>query len=250
MRKIENFLTRPLVLVLFLLMLTDSCKKKPDEIDNSDNINFNTLITYGSLTDQDGNIYKTVTIGTQVWMAENLKTTKYRNGEAIPNVTDNTEWENLTTGAYCNYDNDSKRINTYGQLYNWYAVSDNRNIAPTGWHVATDAEWTTLYNYLGGGSAAGDKLKETGTIHWYITNSEATNESGFTALPGGFRNNMTIFGLQVIYHYSDIGSDGYWWASTESESTAAPIRFFAFDNSLIRNLFLKHYGCSVRCIRD
>jgi uncharacterized protein (TIGR02145 family) len=202
----EKYLNRPLLLLAFFLMVNYSCKKKEEEIAS---INFNPSITYGSLIDQDGNNYKTVTIGTQVWMAENLKTTKYRNGDPIANVADNTEWENLTTGAYCTYDNDLKKLNAYGHLYNWHAVSDARNIAPEGWHVATDAEWTILNNYLGGGIASGDKLKETGAIHWNYSNSE-TNESGFTALPGGFRNNMTFTGLEAIYHYIDIGLNGYW----------------------------------------
>jgi uncharacterized protein (TIGR02145 family) len=246
MTRLYKILLSYFVLFVFFLILTNSCKKKEEGIDS---IVFNPSITYGTLTDQDGNSYKTVTIGTQVWMAENLKTTKYRNGDPIANVTDNAQWENLTTGAYCTYDNDLNKLNVYGPLYNWYAISDNRNIAPEGWHVATDAEWTILNNYLGGGIAAGDKLKETGSIHWSVSNSE-TNESGFTALPGGFRNNMTFAGLKAIYHYSDIGLDGYWWTSTDSGTTTAIIRFFAFDNSLLTRSFLNHYGCSVRCVKD
>ena len=246
MGKIDIYLIRSFLLLVFFLILTNSCKKKEEEIDS---INFNPSITYGSLTDQDGNTYKTVTIGAQVWMAENLKTTKYRNGEPIPNVADNTQWENLTTGAYCTYDNDLKKLNTYGHLYNWYTVNDTRNIAPEGWHVASDSEWTTLNNYLGGGIKAGDKLKEIGTTHWLSSSSE-TNESGFTALPGGFRNNMSFAGIKLLYHFSDIGTDGYWWSSTESQSTGAIIRFFAYDNSLLTLSFLKHYGCSVRCVKD
>jgi uncharacterized protein (TIGR02145 family) len=246
MGKMNKYLIRSLLLLLFFLILTNSCKKKEEEIGR---INFNPNIAYGSLTDQDGNTYKTVTIGAQVWMAENLKTTKFRNGDPIPNVADNTEWENLATGGYCTYDNDLKNLTAYGHLYNWYSVNDPRNIAPEGWHVASDSEWTTLNNYLGGGIAAGEKLKETGTIHWSVDNSE-TNESGFTALPGGFRNNMTFAGQKALYHYSDIGLDGYWWTSTESESTGAIIRFFAYDNTLLTRSFLSHYGCSVRCVKD
>jgi uncharacterized protein (TIGR02145 family) len=246
MGKMNKYLIRSLLLLVFFLILTNSCKKKEEEIGS---INFNPSIIYGSLTDQGGNTYKTVTIGAQVWMAENLKTTKYRNGDPITNVADNTEWENLTTGGYCTYDDDLNNLNAYGHLYNWYAVNDPRNIAPEGWHVASDSEWTTLNNYLGGGIAAGDKLKETGTIHWTVSNTQ-TNESGFTALPGGFRNNMRLGGLKAIYHYSDIGLNGYWWSSTESESISAIIRYFAFDNSLLTLSFLKNYGCSVRCVKD
>jgi uncharacterized protein (TIGR02145 family) len=144
-----------------------------------------TDVETNTVTDIDGNIYHTVTIGTQVWMVENLKTTKYRNGDPIPNVTGNA-WAALTTGAYCWYNNDAATYKaTYGALYNWYAVADSRNIAPTGWHVPTDAEWTTLTTFLGGESVAGGKLKETGTNHWTSPNTGATNETGFTALPGG-----------------------------------------------------------------
>jgi uncharacterized protein (TIGR02145 family) len=154
MEMMKIFLIRQNVFVVFLLLLISSCKKT-EEIAN---INFNPSITYGSITDQDGNVYKTVNIGNQTWIAENLKTTKYRNGELIPNVTDNTLWKNLVTGAYSNYDNDNKKENIYGRLYNWYAVNDTRNLAPLGWHVPSDTEWTTLYSFLGGEDVAGFKL--------------------------------------------------------------------------------------------
>jgi uncharacterized protein (TIGR02145 family) len=139
-----------------------------------------------TVKDFEGNVYKTITIGTQTWMADNLRTTKYRNGDAIPEVTDSSAWINLITGAYCNYNNtrNNDTIVSYGRFYNLYAVTDNRNICPTGWHVSTDAEWTTLTDYLGGASVAGDKLKEKGTTHWESPNAGATNEIGFTALPG------------------------------------------------------------------
>ena len=133
--------------------------------------------TYGSdmllttlVIDKDGNIYKIVTVGTQVWMAENLKTTKYSNGDQIPNETDSLQWLNLSGGAYCWYNNMASTFkNNFGALYNWYAVQDSRNLCPTGWHVPSDTEWTILTNYLGGGSAAGGQLKETGTNHWQIS---------------------------------------------------------------------------------
>ena len=161
----------------------------------------------GTVTDIDGNLYYAVIIGSQCWMAENLKTTKYRNGDAIPNVTDNTTWSALITGALCNYNNDANNMTTYGRLYNWYAVSDSRNIAPVGWHVPTDVELTTLTDYLGGLSIAGNKLKEPGTTHWASPNTGAVNETGFTALPGGYRVSSGSF--------SNLGNNGYWWSSTE-----------------------------------
>jgi uncharacterized protein (TIGR02145 family) len=183
------------VLVLFVILVINGCNKDDDTPDTPNPYNgkttavFNPDKTYGTLTDQDGNIYRTITIGTQTWMAENLRTTKYRDGTAIPNVTDNTAWSNLSTGAYCNYNNteSADTIATYGRLYNWYAATDSRDIAPSGWHVPTDDEWTTLTTYLGGDSVAGGKMKETGTTHWVTPNGGATNESGFTALPSGVR---------------------------------------------------------------
>ena len=162
-----------------------------------------------TVTDIDGNIYNSVTIGNQVWMAENLKTTKYQNGEAIPNVTDDTEWSNLVTGAYSDYNNDPSNSDTYGRLYNWYAVDDSRNICPSGWHVPNYSEWTTLENYLGGYLVAGGKLKETGTTHWSSPNTGATNETGFTALPAGGRGSNPG---DFIY----LGERAVWWTSKDS----------------------------------
>jgi len=197
----------------------------------------------GTVTDYDGNVYHTITIGTQVWMVENLKVTHYRNGDPIPNVTDSSAWGNLTTGAYCNYNNDVNNVTTYGRLYNWFTVSDSRNIAPTGWHVPTDAEWTTLTTYLGGESVAGGKLKETGTTHWASPNTGATNETGFTALPGGYRFPIGSFDLIGVY--------GFLWSSTEINSTGAWERYLPFDGSdLSRTSDSKNYGNSIRCLKD
>jgi len=203
--------------------------------------------------DIDGNTYTTVTIGTQVWMAQNLKTTKYNDGSNIPNVTGNTAWGALSTGAYCDYDNTSSNSTTYGRLYNWYAVDNNastkvasnggKNICPVGWHVSTDAEWTTLSTYLGGTSVAGGKLKESGTAHWTTPNPGATNESGFTALPGGYRYYDGTY-------FSGIGSYGYWWSSSP-DGVFADIRYIYYNNSNITRSYnnLK-FGHSVRCVKD
>jgi uncharacterized protein (TIGR02145 family) len=205
------------------------------------------------LTDIDGNVYNIVTIGTQVWMAENLKTTKYNDGTPIPNTTDNTTWAALTTGAYSDYSNTPSNSTTYGRLYNWYVVDNNaatkvasnggKNVCPTSWHMPTDAEWTTLTTYLGGESVAGGKLKETGTTHWTTPNTGATNETGFTALPGGGRNDYGTY----VY----IGDYGYWWSSTEGATTYARSRYVGYNisNVLSYNDF-KQSGFSVRCVRD
>jgi uncharacterized protein (TIGR02145 family) len=200
---------------------------------------FNPDLTYGTMTDVDGNVYKTITIGTQTWMAENLKTTRYRNGEPIPNVT--ATWAGLTTGAYCWFNNDATTYKaTYGALYNWYAVADSRNIAPTGWHVPTDAEWTTLTTFLGGESVAGGKLKETGTSHWIVPNSGATNSSGFAALPGGSH-----------YYQNSVGVNGNWWSITVDDATFARGRGLDYYYTNVSfNGYDKKSGFSIRCVKD
>jgi uncharacterized protein (TIGR02145 family) len=236
---------RPLVITFTILILFAGCKEKDDlAIDPLAPITFNPSITYGSMTDQDGNIYKTVTTGTQIWMAENLKTTKYRNGDLIPNVTDNMQWGNLTTGAYCNYDNDTTNANIYGRLYNWYAVNESRSIAPTGWHVPNDTEWTTLTTFLGGQIGTGGKLKETGTNHWKKPNTGATNETGFTALPGGSR-------YYNYFTFAYIGLIGSWWSATETDPTSA---WHWEINCNYADVFVsnpvKQFGLSIRCVKD
>lgn len=195
-------------------------------------------------TDVDGNVYHTVKIGTQVWMQENLKVTKYRNGEPIANVADYNQWKNIASGAYCNYDNNAFSAEVYGRIYNWHAVNDSRRIAPEGWHVASDAEWTILTNYLGGETVAGGKLKESGYDHWQGPNLGATNESNFTALPGGTRYFDGAFDNQN-------GLLGYWWSSTMVGPDAAWYRYVAFnDGSVHRFGHLLGSGFSVRCVKD
>jgi len=193
-----------------------------------------------TVTDHDGNVYNTVKIGTQVWMAENLKTTKYNDNTAIPLVTDYSEWRSLTTPAYCWYDNDISNKTTYGALYNWYTVNTGK-LCPTGWHVPSDEEWTILTNYLG--SMAGGRMRETGTTHWNSPNTDATNDSKFTALPGGDRSNNGTFG--------SIGFDGYWWSATESNAAYAWDRLMDFYVSNVSRYDVnKEVGFSVRCVSD
>lgn len=250
----------PFLLLGMMCFLANSCKKETnsDEVEKvNDNTPplFNPTITYGTLTDQDGNTYKTVTIGTQTWMAENLKTTKFRNGEPIPTVQF-ADWDFLRSAAYCNYDQESANVTTYGRLYNWYAVNDSRLIAPLGWHVPSDSEWTTLINFLGGDNIAGGKLKETGTTHWktswYPNNLGATNESGFTALPGGER----IIGLFGPGAFSNINRYGYWWSATEYNEWSAWSRYISNEDKGVYRDELGDYsmnkseGYSVRCIKD
>jgi uncharacterized protein (TIGR02145 family) len=199
------------------------------------------------IKDIDGNVYKIVTIGSQIWMAENLKTTRYNNGTAIPNVTSDTEWSSLSTGAYCWHDNDFANYgNTYGALYNWYAVNTG-NLCPTGWHVPTYDEWVTLVTFLGGSSIAGAKLKETGTAHWLSPNTGADNSSGFSALPGGVRQYTTG---NFIY----LTEYGYWWSSTENYATDAWSFYLNSVSAYFTWNFIKDYGkrdgSSVRCMKN
>ncbi|MEI7831182.1 MAG: FISUMP domain-containing protein, partial [Prolixibacteraceae bacterium] len=202
---------------------------------------FNSSKTYGTITDIDGNVYKTVQIGTQNWMSENLRTTKYKDGTAIPLVTDNNAWANLTAPGYCWYNNDETTYsNTFGALYNGYTVNTSK-VCPTGWHVPTDAECTILSSYLGGTNLAGGKLKETGTNHWPPPNTEATNESGFTAVPIGMRSFSGSFGY--------IGKAAYWWSCTDSFSTSNWIHYVGSDNnSEGRTNSTFQNGVSIRCI--
>ncbi|HPI30692.1 MAG TPA: FISUMP domain-containing protein, partial [Bacteroidales bacterium] len=196
-----------------------------------------------TVTDIDGNIYNIVTIGTQVWMKENLKVTKLNDESAIPLVSNETAWAYLTSPGFCWYaNNDTTYGNIYGALYNWYAVNTAK-LCPAGWHVPRDAEWTTLTNYLGGLSVAGGKLKEAGTEHWASPNTGATNETNFTALPGGSR---TADGL-----FSAIGSFGIFWSTDTVSAAHAKTHALSFNNTdITNNINLKTQGVSVRCICD
>jgi uncharacterized protein (TIGR02145 family) len=188
--------------------------------------------------------YPVVWICCNPWTIKNLDVSTYRNGDVIPKVTDAATWAALTTGAYCYYDNDSSTYAaTYGKLYNWYAVNDPRGLAPEGWHVPSDFEWTTLGTCLGGDDVAGGLIKEIDTTHWSTPNTGATNVSGFTALPGGLR---TINGT-----FNSIGLFAYWWSSTETDINEIWYRR-QFHSSVMLTRFdsLKGYGFSVRCLRD
>jgi uncharacterized protein (TIGR02145 family) len=212
-----------------IIFLTSSCKKKSD-----DDSGATQAVT---VTDIDGNVYKTVKIGNQLWMAENLKTTRYRNGDPIPNVADNTEWENLTTGAYSTYNL------SYGRLYNWYAVSDGRNVCPAGWHIPSKTEWEQLSSFLGGTAVAGGKMKEAGYSHWNSPNTGATNESGFTALGGGARSSNGLF--------NNFGYTALWWCSTPDLSKYAWAWFVNSDNtSLNTGVDYNTGGYALRCLKD
>jgi len=208
-----------------------------DIISSSKTINFN----FVECKDADGNYYPVVTIGTQMWMAENLKTSRYRNNVAITNKTSDINWGTLTTAGYSDYSTTVNKT-TYGKLYNWYALNDNRNIAPPGWHVPTDSEWTILSDFLGGSNSAGNKIKETGNAHWVTVNTGATNETGFNALPGGFK---IIDGSTTA-----IGNTAFWWSLTEG--TGVNSGLYRSVSNLTANVSRAYYsksgGMSIRCV--
>lgn len=218
-------------------------------------LSYNTLKPFPAngtiVKDIDNNIYHTIIIGNQVWLQENLKATKYRNGDLITNFTDTTPWSwgslmNSKTGVYCNYNNDPSLGATYGRLYNWFVVNDPRGISPIGWHVPSQAEYLELFNFLGGNAIAGGKLKETGTAHWLSPNTGATNESGFTLLPSGFR--------ELDATYQCLGINTYLWTSTEPDSktsfsAAAAVMGYNGQGVCI-DWTQKAEGNPIRCVMD
>jgi uncharacterized protein (TIGR02145 family) len=200
-----------------------------------------------AIKDADGNIYTEVKIGTQTWLLENLKTTKFRNGEPIPMITNNTQWNSSTTAAFCDYENNTTYGNTEGRLYNWFAATDTRNICPPGFHIPTSTEMLTLVNFLGGSAVAGNKLKNTGTIYWGSPNTGSTNESGFTGNAFGVRHTSGFQHRLIL---------GCYWASTVNPNpTMTNFAYYLhLQNGLAQGdvtpFFEKFSGLSVRCIKD
>jgi uncharacterized protein (TIGR02145 family) len=254
------------VILASTLVFFISCKKDNNSPSNPTNGKtaavFNSNLTYGNLSDADANVYKTIKIGTQTWMAENLRTFKYNDGISIPNVADNTAWANLTSGAYCTYNNTSKNdsIATYGCLYNWYAVSTGK-LAPKGWHVATDDDWTTLINYLitngynYDGTASGYKIAKAmaSTNGWTSSTDAGTpgntdfpeyrNKTGFTALPGGYR-----LGSGTFYSIDD---NLNFWSATGYSNTSAYMRYMENTSLTLTSATATFKnGYSVRCIKN
>lgn len=199
-------------------------------------------IIIGSVDDINGNTYTTISMESQTWMAENLKATKYNDGTPIPLISDFSTWNGLSTPGYCWYNNDSLAYkSTYGALYNWYTVATGK-LCPEGWHVPTDAEWLIMSGYLGGEEVAGDKLKEEGDEHWLIFNEKSTNETLFTALPGGAR---------IEGDYSSIGYSCALWTATSYDDTNAWCRVLESGESyLLYGYVDKKYGLSIRCVKN
>jgi uncharacterized protein (TIGR02145 family) len=225
-------ITKTSFLMLFFSVLISSlvsCSKKDT--------------TPTTVKDIDGNTYNIIQIGDQFWMKENLKVSKFKNGDNITEVTDNVQWSGLSTPALCFYDNDEANEDPYGLMYNWYVVKDSRGLCPTGWHVPTVDDWTELTDFLGGELVAGGKLKESGTSHWQSPNEGATNSSGFTAVPGGRRNTDGSF--------IQLGTKALFWTSTEFNSESAMRNGIENSGTEIESENgNKKYGFSVRCIKD
>jgi uncharacterized protein (TIGR02145 family) len=230
MKKIYRITISALAVIGFVSILSNSCKKADDPATG--------------IIDKDGNVYKTVSIGSQVWMAENLKATKYLNGDPIgTTVSPASDISTESTPKYQWPSNGSEsNVSAYGRLYTWYAITDSRNVCPAGWRVPTNEEFTTLMTYLNGDDVAGGKLKETGTAHWISPNTGATNETGFTALPGGYR------GYEGLYHY--VGYTAYFWSGTEIDAGNASYRGLYYNGTYDHNLSnSKKVGFAVRCIK-
>ena len=202
------------------------------------------LYTSGNgLTDIDGNAYNSITINEKEWSTTNLNVTKYRNGDAIPQVQSATAWATLTTGAWCYYSFETANGTEYGKLYNWYAVNDPRGLAPEGWHVPTNAELISLIDFLGGMNTAGGTMKEVGQSHWENPNTNATNSSGLTALPGGY--------IMANGSFTGLGTKGYWWSSNSYNPTSAWCTgLYHNTKTITRAPIDKKQGFSVRIIKD
>lgn len=223
----------------FIFFIIAGCNKNEDLI----YYHLNPWIVYGSITDQDGNIYKTIQIGDQTWMVTNLKTTRYNDGIPIQVVTDDSVWSSLTTPGCCWQDNNQIYKTTYGVLYNWYTVKTGR-LCPAGWHVPDDVEWTELTNFLGSENVAGGKLKETGYRHWRNPNTGATDEAAFRALPGGDR------AVNPDVKYENLFEKGYWWTSASAEERAISRIMNTGSISVQKSFTSKQWGLSVRCVKN
>lgn len=220
-------------------------------INNTNNFSNEVSITTNNIVFKNGNgvmdicnnTYPSIIINGQEWTQKNLDVCKYRNGDIIPQVNDKTQWRNLTTGAWCYYlDGDSK----YGKLYNWYAVNDSRGLAPQGWHVPSDSEWTILSDYLGGADFAGGKLKESGFVNWNKPNAGATNESGFLAIATPLR-----YGDGTFTSMDEEKNSAFFWSSTKNDNlTAIYYRLFYGFERFDRSTYGLNSGWSVRCIKN
>jgi uncharacterized protein (TIGR02145 family) len=251
--------------VILCLMLGYACSENDPATPNNNNNNGGNGNNNGcsggpsTVTDIDGNVYNVVTIGNQCWMKENLKTTKYRNGDVLFTGLNMSQWQNTTAGAWAYYNDSAQYNNPYGKLYNWYAVADSRGLCPTGWHVPTDSEWNILVKFLDPqadtsqfsfdqSQIAGGLMKSVGDLQsgtglWQSPNTGATNSSGFSGLPGGLRFYVGLYNI--------VGYDGNWWSASENSTSGAWYRNLDYTNGNVgRDNASKQVGLSVRCLRD
>ena len=235
-------------LYLLILLTFSGCKKEEESPAPPET---------GVVTDVDGNIYKTVKIGNQWWMAENLKTTKYANGLSIQTVSNNTDWSNANQGIYCSYDDKQDNLKTYGRLYNWFAINDSNKLAPVGWHIPTDLEWKILEKELGmsesevsdlgwRGTNEGEKLKIEAPLGWSVVSPIwGNNSSCFSAIAGACRLFNGTYGDPGLF------ATGFWWSASEYNSDEAYYRHLDKKNAnVFRSYTYKNYGFSVRCVKD
>jgi uncharacterized protein (TIGR02145 family) len=225
-----------LVVAMLLVLVVAGCDKEDNDPAQKP--------VPAKVTDIDGNVYHTVVIGKQAWLAENLAVTRYRNGDSIARAVDSAAWVDAPGGAACSYKNTNENAATYGRLYNWNAVADPRKICPGGWHVPSETEWSALAEFLGGEGSAGGKLKEAGTGRWMDPNTGATNASGFTALPAGYRNDEGLF--------ANLTGSAVFWTSTEHDTAHGWYRYLYFNyNGIYKDFYHnKAHGFSVRCLMD
>jgi|WetSurSiteA1Bulk_404760.scaffolds.fasta_scaffold00146_7 uncharacterized protein (TIGR02145 family) len=242
MDKFGNIRFHNLILILAFVLFMHRCEKEQADDDDISSIQFNPLISYDSITDWDGNTYKTVLIGQQVWMAENLRTTHTHDGIAVPRVIEHLSWSGLSTPGYCWYEYQEDHKEIWGALYNWYAIETER-LCPAGWHVPAMTDWDTLITFLGGAETAGGRLKEIGNFHWQEPNTGATNESGFTALPSGARSASAGF-FSIDY-------TGAWWSSTMYDTLFVYyVMIQNFHGTAQLFPCPRETGLSVRCVKD
>jgi uncharacterized protein (TIGR02145 family) len=253
-----------LLFALTISVFLIGCKKEENNNEDSSAIGdsrnctlkdkHNPNLIYDTIKDIDGNTYKTIQIGNQTWMAENLRTTKYRNGVSLPNIKNNTDWKNIDSGAYCFYDNNINNDCPYGKLYNWYAVNNSNKICPEGWHIPSTGEWQNLIIFLGSNDVASGKLKSTGGQYWLSPNEGATNSSGFSALPGGSRSGSRIGGGE----FKELRNYGSWYSSTRTNAVGVSgetggsqcygMSYYSDDVYKFGSTVTD--GLSVRCVKD
>jgi|WetSurMetagenome_2_1015567.scaffolds.fasta_scaffold08758_6 uncharacterized protein (TIGR02145 family) len=240
--KRKHILVNTSTLIIMLSMLLLNCEKDDEIPEGLTDADFNSSLSYGTMTDQEGNEYKTINIGIQTWMAENLRTKRYMDGKKIPNVKDHMDWFELYTGAYSTYNNtrNADSIRTYGLLYNGYAMASGK-LAPEGWHIPTIEEWEIMISYLGGKYIAGGHLKEMGNKHWNTPNTDAENMSGFTALAGGYRE----YGSFRSY-----GETCWWWSATGTNPDIRTIALANDTSAVFYNYQTNNKGLYVRCVKD